>query len=470
MVHATALVVANMVGTGIFVTSGFVARDLGSAWLALSTWIAGGILALCGANAYAELGTMFPRAGGEYVYLSRAFHPAVGFVSGCVSMLVGFAAPIAAAAVACASYAHAIFPVLPVEGSAVALILLTTAVHSVDVGAGARFQTVFTAMKAMLLAAFAAGGVLFGRGDFSHFSAVSGDAGPADVALSLVWVSFAYSGWNAAAYVAGELREPSRTLPRALLAGTSMVLGLYVALNVAFFYAAAPIELGGRPEIVADVAARALFGDRVGDAISGLVAIALISSVSAMIMAGPRVPLAMAEDGLFFAGLARRNRGGAPYLSLALQATIACVLVLSATFEQLLTYVGFLLSIFSALTVSGALVLRWKDPERKRPYRAPMLLLSATAFVGASVWIVIVALRERPTASLHGLLTIAASWLLYMVWARRVRSAFRGSRSRGKASGGREASPSARVDTIRERESADVGARRDADRRAPGGE
>lgn len=421
-VPATALVVANMVGTGIFVTSGFVARDLGSAPLAFIVWLVGGVLALSGATAYAELGTMFPRAGGEYVYLSRAYHPAVGFASGCVSLLVGFAAPIAASAMACGAYAQTVLSFVPVQGLAIALIVVLTAVHMVHVAVGANVQTVFTGIKVALLAAFAGAGVLIGRGDIAHFAIRSVDAGPAQVALSLVFVSFAYSGWNAAAYVAGELREPARTLPRALLVGTTMVIGLYLALNVAFFYAADPRQLGDRPELVADVAARALFGDAVGDAIAGLVALALVSSVSAMVMAGPRVAVAMAEDGLAFASLSRRNRGGAPFLGLGLQALVAIALVLSATFEDLLTYVGFLLTIFSALTVLGAALLRWTEPERPRAYRAPMLFASASAFVGVSIWIVVVALRERPAASAYGLLTIAASLSLYAVrrwWMRR---------------------------------------------------
>ncbi|MFO0696061.1 MAG: amino acid permease [Polyangiales bacterium] len=417
---ATAVVVSNMVGTGVFVSSGLLARELGDARLALFAWVVGGLLALLGASVYAELGAMFPRAGGEYVYLSRALHPSVGFVSGCVSIAVGFAASIAASAVACASHLHAIVPSIPVHEGAVALILIPTAVHGLGVSVGARAQTLVTALETLLLLAFAFAALVVGEGRTSNFDAgAHASFGSGRFALALVFVSFAYSGFGSAGYLAGELREPVRTLPRALLAGTALVTALYVVLNVAFFYGASPARLAEDPAIVAHVAARELFGPGVGAAISAMVALALFSSISGMVLAGPRVPMAMAEDGLFFASFARRGRGGSPTLGLAAQALVAVALVLTSTFEALLTYVGFLLGVFSALTAVAAMVLRSTEPALPRPYRAPLLHVSAGVFAIASAWVVIAALRVRPEAGAYGALTVLVGLVLY--GARRLR-------------------------------------------------
>jgi basic amino acid/polyamine antiporter, APA family len=241
------------------------------------------------------------------------------------------------------------------------------------------------------------------------------DAG--DAAVSLVFVAFAYSGFNAAAYVAGELRDPGRTLPRALLLGTSLVVTLYLALNVAFFYAAEPATLARDPEVVGDVAARALFGDRVSDAMSALIALGLVSSVSAMVMVGPRVTMAMADDGLFFRAFARRGPRGAPWVSVAAQSAIALVLLYTATFEGLLTYIGFTLSAFSALTVLGAVRLRAREPDAPRPYRAFGWPLTPALFLALATFLVAFSIYARPLAAAAGALTLAAGLALYAAWA-----------------------------------------------------
>ncbi len=415
---ATALVVANMVGTGIFVTSGYLAQSLGNVWLVLGVWLGGGALAMCGATAYAELGAMMPRAGGEYIYLSRAFHPAVGFLSGWVSLWVGFSAPIAAAAMAAAEYASVVMPGLAVRPAAVAIIVLFTSVHMASVRWGARVQMLLTVLKVALVVLFVAFAFTWGRGSWSAFGEAPRAVAPGTLAVAFVWVAFAYSGWNAAAYLAGELREPGRTLPRALLGGALLVTLLYVALNVAFFYAMSPEELGARPEVVAEVAAAALFGESVGQGLAGCIALALVSSVSAMCMAGPRVYAAMAEDGLFFRSARARGPSGAPALSSVLQGALAVGLVLSATFEGLLTYVGFTLSAFAALTVSGALVLRLREPELERPYRAFAWPLSAVCFVLVSLWSVVWSIAEKPLSAVFGALTLLGGLAAYALWSR----------------------------------------------------
>jgi len=249
---AAAIVVANMIGAGVFTSAGFqAAYSFKDPWTMMSTWVVGGVLALCGAASYAELGSLMPRAGGEYVYLREAYHPAVGFMSGWVSLIVGFSAPIAAAALLFASYVAALAPGLAggpaVKIIACTLIVAMTALHALDARLGGRVQTAFTIAKVLLIVVFVIAGVVVGTGDWGHFAA-RGDglsmlgtrAGAASYATALIYVSFAYSGWNAAAYIAGEIEKPQRTLPRALLLGTGVVMLLYITLNLVFLYAVPP--------------------------------------------------------------------------------------------------------------------------------------------------------------------------------------------------------------------------------------
>jgi APA family basic amino acid/polyamine antiporter len=260
----------------------------------------------------------------------------------------------------------------------------------------------------------------------------------------LVLTAFAYSGWNAAAYLAGELREPGRTLPRALLFGTGLVTLLYLALNVSFFFALPPAALGAKPEIVAEVAANALFGERVSGVLAACIALALVSSVSAMVMAGPRVYLAMAEDGLFFRSAKQRSRGGAPAFSIALQGALAVGLVITTTFEGLITYAGFTLSAFAALTVIGAAVLRVREPFALRPYRAFAWPLPALCFVALSVWSVAFSIAARPLAALGGALTLASGLVAYALWSRVARGRGAATRRASAPAVRRRASSAAR--------------------------
>jgi APA family basic amino acid/polyamine antiporter len=421
---ATALVVANMIGTGIFTTSGILVAELGQPAYVFLVWAVGGALALCGAFVYGELGAMMPRVGGEYVYLSRAFNQLVGFLSGWVSLVVGFSAPIAASAMAFGAYLHALHPSFPATAAAVILIAFLTALHMLDVGWGARVQTAVTALKVLLIGGFVVAGILVGTGDWSHLTMAAGTAhkGPGSFASALVLVSYGYAGWNGAAYLAGELEHPARALPRALVGGTLLVIALYLALNAVFFYAASPAELAGTVE-VGHVAARRLFGAAVGGTLSLVISLALISSVSAMIMIGPRVYVAMAQDGVFFRALAVRNKRGAPWRSVALQGALATILVLTATFEHLLYYIGFTLSLFAALTVAAAYVLRRREPEAPRPYRAWGWPVTPLFFVAGSVWIASLAIFQRPLESLIGFATVGLGILVYGLWRWRLRRA-----------------------------------------------
>jgi len=416
---ATLLVVGSMVGTGIFTTPGFVLRDVGSPAAALAAWAIGAVLALCGALSYAELAAALPANGGEYRLLGRIYHPAAGFAAGIVSLVVGFSAPLAASALAFGHYLAAAVPGVPPAPAAVALVLALAALHAAHVRAGGRALAATTALEVALAAAFVAAGLL--RGEPARLlgpppPALAAAASPG-FAVALVYVSFAYGGWNGAVYVAGEVRDPSRNLPRALLAGTSAVGLLYLALNAAFLSAAPAAELAGVVE-VGHVAAERLLGPGAGRWLSGLVALVLASSVSAMLMAGPRVYAAMGADHPRLAWLARRTRGGGPAAAVALQAVLAVGMIATSGFGALLRYVGFTLSLVAGLTVLGVIVLRIREPALPRPYRAWGFPVTPLLFVGLTGWMAVHALREVRGAALAGLGTLALSLGLYALLGR----------------------------------------------------
>ena len=421
MTAATAMVVANMIGFGVFTSTGFMVVGLQAEPILLN-WLLGGFLALCGAAAYAELGTMMPRVGGEYVYLSRAYHPAVGFLSGWVSLFAGFSAPIAGAALIFGTYLHAVAPAVPVRGAAVALVAVATALHLFDVVLGSRVQTAFTVLKVALVVGFIAAGLTVGNGDWANLDTAVPGASSSALApafwISLVYVSFSYAGWNAAAYVAGELEQPARILPRALLLGTAVVTALYFGLNLVFLYAAPAAALAGKEE-VGYVAAVHLFGEQAGRSLSIIIALALISAVSAMVMTGPRVYTAMAEDGLFFRFMARRTAGGAPLFSVLLQGALALLLVMLSSVHDLIQYIGFTLSVLAAFTVLGVFVLRFRWPDAPRPYRTWGWPVTPALFVTLSLWMAIHLVRDKPRPTLlAGGITIASGLLVYLLWRR----------------------------------------------------
>ena len=446
-----AIVVANMIGVGVFTSTGFQAISLHDPITILMCWIVGGVIALCGATAYAELGTMMPRAGGEYVYLSEAYHPAVGFMSGIVSMTAGFSAPIAGAAIAFAAYVSTLFPALhastpwtsielgslvtitigPQQALSVGLICVITALHSFDTKVGGWVQAAFTGLKVLLIVLFILAGLLVGTGSWSNLNTVGdglANVGTTSFATSLMYVALAYSGWNAAAYIANEVERPERTLPRALLLGTGMVMALYVLINIIFLYAVPTWQLAGGcpPEVAAaackgtgpvievgDVAARHLFGNSAGNVVSVVIAIALVSSVSAMIMTGPRVYAAMAIDRALPHQLAKFNKRGVPVNAVILQGVLATAFVLVASLGSLMRFVAFMLSIFAALTVGSVFVLR----KRKQPaaYRTWGYPVTPILFIVMSAWIAYSQIKSQPKESALGGLLLVVAAILYVV-------------------------------------------------------
>jgi basic amino acid/polyamine antiporter, APA family len=408
---ASNIVVANMIGAGIFTTSGLLMSGLSNPVLLIILWIAGGIIALCGALAYAELGAAMPRAGGEYAFLSHLYHPVLGFLSGWVSFVVGFSAPIAASAIGFSEYFSRAIPGLPGANKilAVLVILIFTLVHLRGLRFGSHVQNGLTLLKVSLIVILIVAGLFLGKGSPHHFSEgspVSWNFGTLKtMGLSLMWIMFAYSGWNASTYIGSEIIQPVRNIPRSLLLGTGIVLILYVLLNIVYVYGIRPDDMKGVIS-VGGLAVRNLFGASMEVVFSLLIAFALFSSLSAFIILGPRVYYAMAADGYFFKFVARIHpRFHVPSGAIVLQAAIAILMVLSGTFDQILTYMGFSLGVFPILAVAGVFKLR-KMPEATLKLRGfPVFLLVYLLF---GVVMLVLSFLERPTESSIAIVTILA--------------------------------------------------------------
>lgn len=419
----TAVVIANMVGTGVFTSLGFQLLDIRSGFVLLLLWAVGGVIALSGAMTYAELGAALPRSGGEYNFLTRIYHPAVGFASGWVSATVGFAGPTALAAMTFAAYATSSMG----EGTspwvlkaiACGLIVVLTLVHASTRKNSGGLQVVFTVLKVGVIVVFCVAALwlvetpqpvrfAFATEDLSLISSGA-------FAVSLIYVSYAYTGWNAATYLSGELDDPQRTLPRILMLGTAVVMLLYLALNYVFLRVTPMDAMVGQVE-VGYIAADAAFGD-VGGRFAGLVlSLLLISTVSAMTVAGPRVLQVIGEDIRQLGILARTNADGVPAIAIAMQSSLSILFILTSTFESVLVFAGFILALNSLVTVLGVFVLRIRQPELPRPYRTfgypvtPLIYLSLTAW---TLWFVLI---NRTQESLLGLGVIALGLIAYALF------------------------------------------------------
>jgi len=421
---ATMLVVANMVGTGIFTTSGFIMEELQNPWAMLLCWFVGGIFALCGALCYGELGAMFPRAGGEYVFLRESLGKCMAFLSGWISLIVGFSAPIAASAIAFSTYFFRMIQVPPSWRSvtllAILVIIIFSMVHYHSLSLGTRVQNILTVFKISLIVILVMMGFWLGRGSISHFSS------PVDFSLllqerfavSLIFVYFAYSGWNAAAYLGSEIKNPTRNIPLALFLGTILVMCLYLFLNVTYIYALNVEQMSGVLEI-GTKATVSLFGKGIAKYFTGAIAITILSSLSAMIMTGPRVYYAMAKDGVFLDLFGKVNRSHkTPSYSIFLQSGIAIVMVITASFDKLLLYIGFTLSLFAMLTVLGMMILRFRKPYVERSYKTLGYPVTPLLFILGNVWIIYFSIVKRPISSLFGLGTITLGLLIYFYFRR----------------------------------------------------
>jgi len=420
---ATSLVVANMIGAGIFTTSGIMAGMLPAAHWVFLCWIVGGSIALAGALCYAELATRMPEEGGEYAYLKRLYHPVLGFLTGWISFVVGFTVAIAASAMAFAEY---VLPEaspgsfsLPHKSLAMLLVLLFTAAHYRGIRVGSRLQNVLTVTKVLIILGLAGVGLALG-GDGSFRPPVPADVSSGDWALgaAMMLVMFSYSGWNASAYIAEEVADPRRNLPLSLVAGTGIVICLYLLINLFIFNALPYGEVSGSIAVVRS-ASVAVFGDWMGNALGYLIAVALLSSLSAFIMLGPRVYFAMARDGLFFRfASAVHPRFQVPGRSILVQGAIAMVMVLAGSFEQLLIYLGFSLSIFPFLAVAGIFIARKRMIGESTAVRVwgypyvPLFFLACTlALMALACW-------SRPLESTAAVVTVLLGIPAYLLWIR----------------------------------------------------
>ena len=409
LIPASSIVVASMVGTGIFTTTGFMIQMGAGGGDVLLAWLLGGVVALCGALCYGEIGANLPRSGGEYFYLSRLLHPSLGVMSGWVSLVVGFAAPIAASAMAMHLYLARIVPHWPVRSMAVLTIILLSVLHSFDVRLGGRVQSSLIAAQVILLLAFIAGS-LFRSDHVASFTQFNPSFWSSSAfAVVLIFVSFAYSGWNAAAYVGGEIRNPERTLPRSLILGAAAVGVLYVLVNVSYLSAVPTAELSGVKEVAHDVAQR-LWGTTGGNLSSALIALTLISPVSAMIMIGPRVLEAMSSDGFMPRSFSKLNRRRVPATAVFVQAALAAVIAVTSSFGPLLIYIGFTLTIFAALTVLSIFVLRLQPGIKKVCVGYPVTPLIFLAF---ALWATVWSVRAQPLPALAVLATLFVGYVAY---------------------------------------------------------
>ena len=418
LVPASAIVVSSMIGTGIFTTTGLMVSMGAGGGDILLGWLIGGLIALCGALCYGEVGANFPQSGGEYYYLSRLIHPAAGFIAGAVSLIVGFAAPIAASAMAMHLYVGTVITGWPVRTMAAGTILVLALLHAYDLNLGSRFQTVLTAVKLLLLGAFVST-ILVGApgpGTGDSFSLNPNFWTSSAFAVVLVFISFAYSGWNAASYIAAEVRQPERTLPRALLLVTLIVAGTYFLVNLSYLRSVPLGDLSG-VEQVAYVVATAAWGPGGGQLVSTLISLTLIAPISAMLLIGPRVAEAMARDGFLPPIFARLNERRVPSYAVMFQAALAIAIALTSSFTALLIYIGFTLNISTALTVISLIRLRQSGKSKHHVcigYPLPPLI-----FLVFAVWITIWSIQSQPVSSLAGLATIAVGYIAYLFSSKR---------------------------------------------------
>ena len=416
---AVALVVANMIGTGVFTSLGYQLEALPSAFPILVLWAVGGVLSFCGALCYAELVSIWPRSGGEYHLLREAYHPLAGFLAGWVSLVAGFAAPIALAAMAFGRYMAKLgVPVEPMVLAAGAVVLVTVIMLGSTSAVG-RFLGGLTVLKVSLILAFMVGALIPSTA-VEAAGQVSLLPKPGDwdliisggFATSLVYVMYAYTGWNGAAYVAGELKDPQRSVPLALLGGTALVMLLYIGLNAAFLVKAPWETLRSEPE-VALAAAKAIFGERGGAWMGGLIAFGLLSMLTGLTWAGSRVHQRLGQDLMRLSFLARVNKHGAPVGAVLLQGGLALLLLLSGTFDAVLNYVEALLLVSSLLAVLAVIWLRVRRPELHRPFKVPLYPLPPLLFAAATGYMLWFLVGQRPQELMWGGVTLLVGGVLY---------------------------------------------------------
>lgn len=415
---ATSVIVGNMVGTGVFASLGYQLLDIQSGFVILLLWVVGGLTALCGALSYAELGTAMPKSGGEYTFLSDIYHPMVGFVTGWLSATVGFAAPVALVSILFAGYFTQVFPIVNPQVLAIGLIVALTAVHISNHKSSGGFHQIMTLFNLTLIVGF----IVFAYFMNSQPQDISFIPVHSDIniifsggfAVSLIYVNYAYMGWNSATYISSEIDNPQKNLPKILLTGTLVVTVLYVLLNFIFLYVAPIDEMKGVKE-VGYIAAKHVFGTQ-GAAIMGIgLSLVLVSTVSAMTMAGPRAYQAIGQDYPVFKILAKTNKNNIPVLAILFQSTLSILFVLTSSFEFILIFAGFSLGLSNFATVLGVIVLRKTRPNLPRPYKTWLYPITPILYLCLMGWTLIYIIKDKPKEALMSLGVIILGVVMYYI-------------------------------------------------------
>lgn len=415
---AIAIIIANMIGTGVFTSLGFQLMGIQSGFAILMLWLVGGVTALCGALTYAELGAALPRSGGEYNFLTHIYHPVAGFTSGWISSTIGFSAPTALASITFGKYLSSVFPVLSETLLAVSILLIMTLVHASKRSGSGAIQTIFTLLKVVLIVLFCIVGIAIVEQpqplDFLPTSENSTLLFSSVFATSLIYVNYAYSGWNAATYISSELKTPQKSLPWILIIGTGVVTLCYLALNFTFLYTT-PIEAMTAKVEVGVISAQATFGDTGAMVMGSVMSLLLISTVSAMTIAGPRVLQVIGEDFKVFNFLSKTNSDGIPSRAIWFQSTLALIFIFTSSFEFILIFSGFALALNNFFAVFGIFVLRWRQPNLERPYRTWLYPLPPILYVCITLWTLIFLLINRPSETLASLGIVTLGIVIYFI-------------------------------------------------------
>ena len=415
---ATSVIVANMIGTGVFAALGMQLVTIQSGFVILMLWAVGGLTALCGALSYAELGASMPDGGGEYNFLSKIYHPMAGFVAGWVSVTIGFAAPVALTAILFGAYFLKVFPIADVKIIAVSLIALITIIHITTHKKSGGFHQIMTLLKLLLIVGFSIFAfVMIEKPQDISFVPRLNDLDlifSSSFAVALVFVNYAYMGWNSATYISRELDNPQKSLPKTLLLGTLIVTVLYIVLNFIFLYVA-PINEMVNSEEIGYIAAKYAFGDHGATIMSVGLSVILISTVSAMTMAGPRAFQAIGQDYNLFKKLAHTNKNNIPVFAIILQSSLSLFFVLTSTFEFIMIFAGFTLGLSNFVTVLGVIVLRKTQPNLDRPYKTWLYPIIPITYLCLMGWMLVYIVIHKPNAALLTLGVIVVGILMYFV-------------------------------------------------------
>ncbi|MFM7769645.1 MAG: APC family permease [Bacteroidota bacterium] len=411
------ILIASMIGTGVFTSLGFQVLDIHNSKAIVFLWLLGGALSLLGAISYARLATHFPSSGGEYNYLSRLFHPSFGFTSGYISILVGFAAPIAAACYAFGGYFVHFNPILTsklgisftANQAALSVLILLTGLNFFHKILGAKFQVVFTAIKIVTMLLLIVAGLIYPSNNiaFENETPFFEEILSPSFAIAIFWVSYSYSGWNALCYISGEIENPKKTIMKSLVSGTLFVTIVYILINWVFLKHIPVSEMAGKPDLVEKYAQFA-FGSEIATFANGVICILLISTINSMLIIGPRVSTQIGKDYNALKFLSQRNKNDVPQISLLIQFGLSCIYLITSSFESLIVYIGFVLSLFTFSSILGLIIYEW----RKKMLSIKTIFAPAV-FLLFNFWILVYGAIEKPIEMLVGISACFSGFVLY---------------------------------------------------------